>query len=95
MPSLLSTANAQDTFTYELTDGSFVITYSDGVNKLSVYNGSAVAGTVAGSKVVNGITGSITLAQYESTTIVADNAKTLNNITITAPASCTLKIVCN
>ena len=94
MPSL-STINSQDTFTYELTNDTFIITSADGINKLSVYNGSAVSGTVAGAKIVNGITGSITLAQYEAATIVADNAKTLNNITITAPASCTLKIVCN
>lgn len=94
MPSL-STANSQETFTYQLTNSTFEIGASDGVNKLSVYNSTATEGTVAGLKEVNGIAGSISLAQNESITITADNAKVLNNITITAPSGCTLKIVCN
>lgn len=94
MPSL-STANSQPTFTYELTNGSFTIGVEDGISKVSVFNGTATSGSVSGDRVVNGISGSLTIAENETVTIVSDNGRVLIGITITAPAACTLKIICN
>ena len=94
MPSI-ATTNAQSTFTYQLTEDTFEIGASDGLTRVSIFNGTAVNGTVAGDRIVNGLSGSLTIEENETVTIVADPAKVLNGITITAPASCTLKIVGN
>jgi hypothetical protein len=94
MPTIAA-SNASGVFTHVLTgSASFVIEYGDGLNKLSIYNGSAVTGTVTGDLVINGVTSNaIDIPQYATVTIAAPNAKVLTGVTITAPASCILTIV--
>jgi len=94
MPSV-TVVNASGVFTHVLTGAStFEIGYSDGLSKVSVFNGSATTGTIVGDMVVNGIaSNAIDIIENATVTIVAPNAKVLTGITITAPASCVLTIV--
>jgi hypothetical protein len=85
------------TFTYTLTNGSFVIAENDGLTRVSIYNSSATAGTVTGAKVVNGISSTaLSIAEGVTVTIIAGNANSLDGITITSPnGTCDLEIIAN
>lgn len=83
-------------FTYTLTgSGTFSTNTNDGIRKISVYNPSAVTGTVLGTTTtkVNGITPTaVNVQQNETWTCEATDSTVLGALTITAPTSCTLII---
>jgi len=80
-------------FTYELTNGSFIIDDA-GAKSVSVFNNSAVDGSLIGSIYYNGIASTaLTIEADQSITIEASENSVLVGITITAPASCTLQII--
>ena len=85
------------TWTYSLTNDVLVIAYADQVKKISIVNLSAVDGSVIGSSgfTVGGFpSASVPITQGEGLTVTpADIAVVLDDITITAPLGCTLKIV--
>lgn len=85
------------TWTYLLTNDSLVIAYGDQVKKVSIANNSAVDGSVIGGSgfTIGGFPStSVPIAQGEGLTVTpADIAVVLDDITITAPLGCTLKIV--
>lgn len=82
-------------YTDELTNDSLTIVKSMGVRQISVYNRSAVSGTVTGSqKLLGSSSSAITLEQGETITVNGVSAaEVIKNLIITAPASCTLTIV--
>lgn len=88
--------NGKSTYTAELTNKTLTITEDDGLTRVSIYNGTATAGTVTGTKAVNrqGST-AINIAQNETVTISVDEAYVLDGITIVAPTGCTLKVIAN
>ena len=82
-------------FTTQLTDDSLVITSGMGVRMISILNGSAVTGTYLGGQKLLGVSPSaIDVETDDSATVVAgDDASVINDLTITAPSGCTLKII--
>lgn len=81
-------------FTTELTSGTLTITESMGVKQISVYNGTATAGTVTGTRKLGSTSSSaINVAESETFTVVAIEGEVITSLTITAPVGCTLKIV--
>lgn len=84
---------AQKIFTTELASDSLTIFARNGLKGLSIYNTSAVAGTVRGTIQVGDIPSTaISIAQNESYNIVSVDASCLDGMTINAPAGCTLNI---
>lgn len=87
-------ANTRKVFTYQLTNGTFTISPNDGFTRFSIYNASAVTGTYQGSATSNGIASTaVDVAQNETAVIEVGNAYVIDALTITAPASCTLKLM--
>jgi hypothetical protein len=85
--------NQSDIFTAELTNSSLTITPSMGVKKVSIFNSTAVLGTVIGTRNLAGLaSSSINIAESETFTVVAENS-VIASLVITAAAGCTLKIV--
>lgn len=83
----------QKVFTTALTSDSITILTSSNLKAVSVYNASAVNGTIRGTLQVGTVTSTnIELGENESYNIVALGASVLDGITITAPAGCTLNI---
>ena len=83
-----------DVFTAEITNTTITATDDDGLTKISVFNGSAVAGTITGTKKAFGLSPSaINIAQNETVTITASDANRLTGLTIVAPSNCTLKVI--
>ena len=81
-------------FTGELASATLTITESMGIKRVSVFNGSAVAGTVLGNRSLGGLAPSaINLAAGDSFTVDAPDASVIKSLVIDAPAGCTLKIV--
>ena len=81
-------------FTTELTNDTLTITPSMGVKKLSLYNGTSVSGTVLGTSTLGGtVSSAITVAEGETFTVSAPDQDVIKNLTITAAAGCTFKIV--
>tara|TARA_B100000963_G_scaffold8974_1_gene7049 strand:- start:16197 stop:16481 length:285 start_codon:yes stop_codon:yes gene_type:complete len=83
----------QKIFTTALTNDSLTILTSSNLKAVSIYNTSAVSGTVRGTLQV-GATAStaITIAENESYNVVSQGTSVLDGITITAPAGCTLNV---
>jgi len=80
-------------FTYELTNASFVVT-ENGAKSVTVFNISAVDGSLTGDVIYNGIaSAALTIESDQSITISASENSVLTGITITAPAGCTLQIM--
>lgn len=80
-------------FTYELTDGSFLVD-ENGAKSVSVFNNSAVDGSLIGNIYYNGIASTaLTIESDQSITISASENSVLTGITITAPSGCTLQII--
>jgi len=82
-------------WTKSITNDSLVISLDDGVKVVSVYNSSAVTGTVTGDSTVtvNGeASAAINVAEGETYTMPSIDGTAINELTITAPASCTLVI---
>ena len=83
----------QKVFTTALTSDSITILTSSNLKAVSVYNASAVNGTISGTLQVGTVASSnIELGENESYNVVALGASVLDGITITAPAGCTLNI---
>lgn len=84
-------------FTHTLTGGTLNVTTDDAVKAISIYNGTAVVGTVTGTTSVGGVASSaININENESYNIVAPTeADVIGAITIVAPVGCSLVIVAN
>jgi hypothetical protein len=83
-----------EVFTAEMTNDSITIIESMGVRQISVFNATAVNGTVIGTKKLGALASSnINIEQDDSFTVKAIDGSVVKNLTITAPAGCTLKIV--
>ena len=81
-------------FTTELTDGILRIVQDMGVQQVSIYNTTATAGTVKGSRSLGSIAStSLSLAEGQTVTFQAIEASVIFSLDITAPAGCTLQIV--
>jgi len=81
-------------FTQQLTNDTLIIMESMGVKEISIYNGSAVIGTVLGSQKLGALSSSaIDVDESETVTVNALEASVIKNLVITAPAGCTLKII--
>jgi len=81
-------------FTYTLTNAVLTITGSDNVRAISIYNSSAVVGTIQGNETI-GVTTStaINIGENESYNyLVPEDTYVIKNLVITAPTSCTLII---
>jgi hypothetical protein len=62
-----------------------------GVRKLSVFNASAVAGTVEGdTSLGSNAPGPITIAESQSWNVTVSEGSVIDKITSTAPGGCTL-----
>ena len=87
--------NTDDVFTGELTNDTLVILASMGVKKVSVYNATAVVGTVTGSKQLGALASTpLPVEEKGSVNITStEQANILDGITIVAPAGCTLSII--
>lgn len=83
------------TWTYTLTNDSFEVP-SGLVKSISIFNGTATAGSVIGTATLAGIESTaISLVQNKSFNMTAsEGANTIGGLTITAPSGCTLDIVC-
>jgi len=89
----MSQQRAAVVWTYELTNDSIAINKEDGVLSISVFNGSAVTGTVNGSSEIDGnVSAPINIEQDMEYGMVALQDGALDGITITAPAGCTLTL---
>jgi hypothetical protein len=81
-------------FTKEITNDTLRITGSMGVKLISILNTTATSGTVTGAQSLGGITSSaLNIGESESVTISAWEASVIEDLTINAPAGCTLKII--
>lgn len=86
--------NERKVFTYQLTNGTFTVNASNGFTKFSIYNASAVTGTYVGNETVDGINSTaVDVAQGETAVVDVGNAYVIQYLLITAPASCTLKLM--
>lgn len=83
-----------DIFTTELTDGTLTIIESYGVKAVSVYCSTETAGSVTGTRRLGNIASSaIEVAEEETFTVAAIDGEVITDLTIDAPAGCTLKII--
>ena len=87
--------NGDEVFTGELTSDTLIITQSMGASRISIFNGTAVVGTVTGAKYLGVLPPSaLNVAEDSSVNITAsDSASVLDGVTIVAPAGCTLSII--
>ena len=82
------------TFTYELTNSVIVTEPDMGIRAISIFCATSTTGTVIGGTNLGSLASTaLNIAQDESITFVADEAGSLGQITITAPAGCTLQII--
>lgn len=87
---------ATELFTADLVNANtgFEINESDGITAISIYNGSAVAGSVTGTKNINGVASSaVAIPQNTTVTLQATNANAMGTVTLTIPESCTLSVI--
>ena len=84
-----------DIWTYELTNDTIVINSLQALKALSIYNTSSTNGTVTGGKPIKGFDSTpITIEEDGVLTLATGQATAvLGEVTITAPAGCTLKLV--
>ena len=81
-------------FTEEITNDTLTITESMGVKQVSIFNGTATAGTVTGTQKLGDRTPSaINVEQGDTFTVNALEAAVIKNLVIAAPAGCTLKVI--
>lgn len=81
-------------FTYSLTNSALTITGSDNIRSISIYNSSAVVGTIQGNESVGGnASTAINIGENESYNLVLpEDTYVIKNLVITSPAGCTLVI---
>jgi hypothetical protein len=81
-------------FTYQLTGNTLTIIESYGLKQISVFCGTETSGTVTGTRRLGALQSEpIDVEQDETVTIKAIEGDVLTDLTIEAPAGCTLKIV--
>ncbi len=83
-------------FTDELTNDTLTITPEMGVLGISIYNNSAVNGTVLGSQKLAGVNPSaLTIEENKSVTFssIGNLNAPISGLVITAPSGCTLQII--
>lgn len=81
-------------FTGEITNTTLTITENMGVKRISIFNSSAVTGTVLGNRKLGGLSPTtIDIAAGDSFTVDAPDASVIKSLVIDAPAGCTLKVV--
>jgi len=81
-------------FTTTLTNDTLSLSTDDAVKAISIYNSTAVAGTITGTTSVGGTASSaISIGENESYNLTAPTeADVIGALTITAPAACSLII---
>ena len=81
-------------FTYSLSNSALTITQADNVRSISIYNSSAVVGTVQGTENLGAVSSTaINIGESESYNLVLpENTFVIDSLVITAPAGCTLVI---
>ncbi len=81
-------------FTKELTNSSIVIVENMGVKAVSVYCSTTTTGTILGTAPLGALTSSsITIAKGETVNVGGMGSDIVKDLTITAAASCTLKVI--
>ena len=81
-------------FTTELSTSSLVINQNMGVQQISIFNASATAGSVTGTRSLGSVASTaISIAESQTVTIKAIDASVIEALTIDAPAGCTLQII--
>lgn len=86
--------NSRKVFTKELTEDTFEVNASNGFQRFSIYNSSSVTGTFQGDAVADGEPSTaIDVAQNETAVVDVGNGYVIDYLLVTAPASCTLKIM--
>ena len=81
-------------FTTELTNTTLNITQSMGVQQISIFNASATAGSVQGTRTLGSVTSTpLQIAESQTVTIKAIEASVIDSLEIEAPAGCTLQII--
>lgn len=81
-------------FTTQLSGNTLTLTESMGIKRVSVYNGTAIIGTVLGGLSLGDIDSSeIEIGEKETFTVEAVDASIIKQLVIDAPAGCTLKVV--
>ena len=81
-------------FTTELRNNTLVITQNMGVQQISIFNASATAGTVTGTRSLGGIvSAAINIAESQTVTIKSIDASVIESLTIVSPAGCTVQII--
>lgn len=87
-------ANSDKVFTKEITNETLTIQGSWGVRLLAINNNTSVSGTITGTaKLGSTSSGALTIAENKSVSIPAVDGEVLGDVTITAPAGCTLQII--
>jgi hypothetical protein len=87
-------ANSRKLFTLTLTNGVFTVTTNEGFQRFSIYNGSDTAGSYIGTLTAGGQeSSSISVEQYDTAVVDVGNGYVIEELTITAPEGCTLKIM--
>ncbi len=80
-------------FTTTVTNSSLVISSSNNLRAISVYNTTSTTGTVTGTVALGSTSSSaINVAESESYNITALESSVLDGITITAPSGCSLAV---
>jgi len=83
-------------FTYELTNDSISLTPEMGVLGISIFNNSAVNGSVTGTQNLGGLPPTaLTVEQDKSVTFssIGNLNAPISGLIITAPIGCTLQII--
>lgn len=83
-----------DVFTAEITNDTLTIVQNMGVQQISIYNSSAISGTVTGSRSLGStVSSSLTIIENQTVTFKAIDASVIESLTIVAPSGCTLQII--
>tara|TARA_R110000822_G_scaffold46670_3_gene124191 strand:- start:9170 stop:9448 length:279 start_codon:yes stop_codon:yes gene_type:complete len=81
-------------FTTEITDTSFTLNQSMGIQQISIYNSSSTNGSVTGTRSLGATASSaLTLVEGQTMTFQAIEASVIESLIITAPSGCTLQII--
>lgn len=88
---------SSEIFTTTLTNSSLTVSADDSVKAISIYNSTAVVGTVTGTSSVGGTASTaINIGENESYNLVVPaEADVIGSLTITAPVGCSLVITAN
>lgn len=87
--------NSRKVFTKQMTGAAtFTVTSNEGFQRFTIFNSSATTGTFIGDAVAGGEASSaIDVAQNETAVVDVGNGWVIDYLLVTAPASCTLKMM--